>query len=299
MEFNTVIDWLRETYALPDLRPADDGTCWLHFGPLAVGLSSQVEPTGLLMRAVVGLEQSHYTDDDLEALLAANLFADGAGWSAFGMEDDGRLVLIQRSAHQKLTRERFLSKFRRFALHGQYWHLHLVGTAEHDREPLQTLLANEALFQADPATPWTHTPSDTEFKSRLDELGRLLEARVTQGQAPGEGVLHFPYGPPLHLRHQPLRGLFQCAALIGASHAYTRSRLMREMLRSNRLLSDRMAPHLALTHPDRDVALCKALRIDGPQESIPPQEFAVLLRELVQAGIELKRILTSQDLLVA
>lgn len=297
MEFNTVVDWLRKAYALPDLQPAGDGTCWLQFGPLAVGLSSQVEPPGLLIRSEVGLAQSHYTDDDVEALLAANLFADGAGWSAFGMEDDGRLVLIQRAAYQRLTRERFLSTFRRFALHGQYWHQQVAGTTEHDREPLQTLLANEALFQAAPATPLT-PPSDTEFKFRLEELARLLEAQVAHGQVPGEGVLHFPYAPPLHLRHQPLRGLFQCAALIGASHAYTRSRLMREMLRSNRMLSDRMAPHLALTHPGRDVALCKAIRIDGPQESIAPQEFAALLRELVQAGIELRRILAGQGLLV-
>lgn len=293
MEFNTVIDWLREALGMPHVGPQPDGI----FQVAAAGLATDLVPLqpsqGFLLRASIGKLDAQDADPWLEALLCANLFSDGTGTSVFSVAADGTVLLTRRITLTGIERVPFLRAFERFVRHGRTWQAYLSGA-----DDAEEALASEIVpgLEALPAFGLETTPA-IGADDLCTEIANLLDARIQRIPDFDEYRLHLREGLTLHLRFTVQPALIQVVAVLGQGYPVSRGMLLRTLMRSNQGLSENRNPCFALARSARDVVVCKPLRRVARNVALPAVEVAQALHHIARNSQELREQLIGQSLL--
>ncbi len=293
MEFNTVIDWLRETLGLHCIRAQPDDVFQVSAAGLATDLAVHKPSQELLLRAAIGKLDPWDADPWLEALLCANLFTDGIGASVFSVAEDGSVLLTRRIALTGIQQIHFLRAFEHFVRHGLTWRTHLSGS-DGDEE----VIAGEIVpgLQTLPVSGLEASPN-LDADDLCKEIADLLNATIQRVTDFDEYRLHLQDGPTLHMRFTTQPALVQVVAVLGQGYPVSRSMLLRTLMRSNQGLSENRSPCFALARSARDVVVCKPLRRVARNVALPAVEVAQALHHIAHSAQELKAQLTRQSLL--
>lgn len=295
IDFQTVVDWLRQALGASQAVMHPDGSCRLEAGRLPIALVPQPHAACLQLRARVGHVDLADADAALEALLCANLFTDGVGASAFSLSRDADLLLNHRITYGGVEHAPFLRAFDRFVRHGAAWQACLVrplepgASAEQITYGLQTLPADET-FGVDP----TALPDADDLRTAL---ASLLDAQLRPAQQPDECRLHMPEGEVIHLRFTTQPCVAQVAIVLGQGYGVSRSQLLITLMRSNQGLSENGNPYFALARSARDVVACKALRLIARGAPLPATQIAQAIQGVIRDTRELQEQLAGQGLL--
>lgn len=293
MEFNTVIDWLREALGMPHVGPQPDGIFQVAAAGLATDLVPHEPSQGFLLRASIGKLDAQDADPWLEALLCANLFSDGTGTSVFSVAADGTVLLTRRITLTGIERVPFLRAFERFVRHGRTWQAYLSGA-----DDAEEALASEIVpgLEALPAFGLETTPA-IGADDLCTEIANLLDARIQRIPDFDEYRLHLREGLTLHLRFTVQPALIQVVAVLGQGYPVSRGMLLRTLMRSNQGLSENRNPCFALARSARDVVVCKPLRRVARNVALPAVEVAQALHHIARNSQELRAQLIGQSLL--
>ncbi len=119
MHFTELITQLGLHLRLAALAPDADGNCAVRLDELVYSFYPAQDGQAFTVRTRVG-QVDPRDEDVLRKLLCGNLFEDGVGGSALGVDARGVVYLTQRMENSALSFPRFIEVFGRF-----------VGTAEH------------------------------------------------------------------------------------------------------------------------------------------------------------------------
>ncbi len=130
MHLLEVIRQLSVALDLPDLAPDADGACALRVGELVLVLVPRPGGEAFVARARLGRIDAADFQPVLTRLLAANLFADGVGGPALGLDGQATVYLTQHFRHGTFGFPALLEALERFVAHARHCQAQLVEPPE-------------------------------------------------------------------------------------------------------------------------------------------------------------------------
>jgi hypothetical protein len=131
MHFTELVTQLGVHLRLPDLAPDANGNCAVRLDEGVYSFYPEADGQSFTVRTRLG-QIDPQDEDALRRILGGNLFEDGVGGSALGVDARGVVYLTQHMTLAGLSFPRFVEIFGRF-----------VGTAEHWTAQMQGLTPAE------------------------------------------------------------------------------------------------------------------------------------------------------------
>ena len=126
MTVNEFIQFLGAKLQLKNFDPDAEGIFSIRADTIKVRFVPDASGLALSARARLG----HIETNDVqmqETLLTANLYGDGSGGSALGVDTAGHVWLSEHFECSEATQARFLQALERFINHAEYWQFRLGG----------------------------------------------------------------------------------------------------------------------------------------------------------------------------
>jgi hypothetical protein len=124
MRFHEFMSRLGVELRLPGLSPDAQGACAVRLDGMTLSFYGDPDEAFTLMCRLGSVDAGDLAAQ--EALLAGNLFSDGAGGSVLGIDAQWQVYLSQRFQPADLGFPRFLSSVERFADLAACWQQHLA-----------------------------------------------------------------------------------------------------------------------------------------------------------------------------
>jgi len=126
MHFTELITQLGVHLRLAALAPDADGNCAVRLDELVYSFYLHDDGQSFTVRSTLG-QIDPQDEDALRKVLGGNLFEDGVGGSALGVDARGAVFLTQHMTLPSLSFPRFIEIFGRFVGTAEHWAIRLQG----------------------------------------------------------------------------------------------------------------------------------------------------------------------------